>query len=369
MNLSGYSGGVATRAQLHQINQFDEIIDVRTPLEFADDHIPGAINAPVLSNEERVRVGTLYKADPFAATRLGASLVARNIGHHLEHLFHDRPKSWSPLIYCWRGGKRSGSMAAWFNLVGWPAQALEGGYKTYRNHVLNLLDALPASFTYIVLTGPTGTGKTRLLDALRHCGAQVLDLEGLAKHRGSLLGRLPGHEQPPQKMFESLLARDLQALNSQQPVFVEAESPRIGKCVLPKPLLHAMYQGRCVRINASLDARLAFLLDDYQHLFQNPDAFKETLSRFAKLHSRQTVQHWHELVDQNAREQLFRELMTLHYDPAYARSSGSHFANLGQALDFNFRPHDADTREQAAGLISALNLPIAHTTAQKQALP
>lgn len=369
MNLSGHPGGVAPRAQLHQLHEFDEIIDVRTPLEFAEDHIPGAINAPVLSNEERVRVGTLYKTDPFAATRLGASLVARNIGHHLEHLFHDRPKSWRPLIYCWRGGKRSGSMAAWFNLVGWSAQALEGGYKTYRNQVLQILENLPSSLSYIVLVGPTGTGKTRLLEALRQCGAQVLDLEGLAQHRGSLLGRLPGQEQPPQKMFESLLARELQALDPTKPVFVEAESPRIGKCVLPRTLLHAMYLGQCVRINASLEARLAFLLQDYAHLFQHPDAFKETLNRFVKLHSRQTVQTWHDLVDQNAREDLFRQLMTLHYDPAYARSSGSHFVNLGQAIDFSFRPHHNDTRDQAAQLMSRLNLPLPDFSEVTEAQP
>lgn len=366
MNLSGHPGGVAMRAQLHQLHEFDEIIDVRTPLEYAEDHIPGAINAPVLSNDERVRVGTLYKSDPFAATRLGASLVARNIGHHLEHLFNDRPKSWRPLIYCWRGGKRSGSMAAWFNLVGWQAQALEGGYKTYRNHVLNVLETVPGTLNYIVLVGPTGTGKTRLLEALAQCSAQVLDLEGLAEHRGSLLGRMPGREQPPQKMFESRLACQLETLDRKQPVFVEAESPRIGKCVLPKTFLHAMYQGRCVRINASLEARLAFLLDDYAHLFLNPDAFKETLNRFVKLHSRHTVQHWHSLVDENAREQLFRELMILHYDPAYARSSGSHFLNLGQATEFNFRPHQSDTREQAAELMRSLRLPI---TSINHALP
>lgn len=356
MNLSGHSGGIPQRATLQQLDNFDEIIDVRTPLEYADDHIPGAINAPVLSNEERVRVGTLYKADPFAATRLGASLVARNIGHHLEHLFHDRPKSWRPLIYCWRGGKRSGSMAAWFNLVGWPAQALEGGYKTYRNRVLDILEALPSQLSYRVLVGPTGTGKTRLLQALAQCKAQVLDLEGLADHRGSLLGRLPGREQPPQKMFESLLAQALKKFDLNQPVFVEAESPRIGKCVLPRALLNAIYNGQCVRISASLDARLAFLLDDYSHLFQDPEGFNETLTRFTKLHSRQTVEHWQALVAQNCREQLFHELMTQHYDPAYSRSSGSHFKHLANALEFTFEPHAANVQEQARQLLQKLGI-------------
>lgn len=352
MNLTGQDGGNVIRAGVHQLQQFDDIIDVRTPLEFAEDHIHGALNAPVLSNEERVQVGTLYAKAPFDATRLGAALVARNIAHHLETLFHDRPKSWRPLIYCWRGGKRSGSMAAWFNLVGWQAQALEGGYRTWRHHVMRALEQRPAQLNYTVLVGPTGTGKTRLLEALARNGAQTLDLEGLAGHRGSLLGRLPDLDQPGQKMFESRLVWALQAFDTAHPVFVEAESPRIGRLVVPKPLLHAMHTGRCVRITAPFEERLTFLLHDYAHLFDHPDAFKETLTRFTKLHSRQTVARWHALVDTNAREALFRELMTLHYDPAYARSSGNHYARLSEALNFHFRPAATDTTEQAQHLIA-----------------
>lgn len=355
MNISGSSGPPAARASLSQVSGFDEIIDVRTPLEFAQDHIPGAINAPVLSNEERVRVGTMYtQVSAFEATRLGATLVARNIALHLETLFHDRPKSWRPLIYCWRGGKRSGSMAAWFNLIGWQAQALEGGYKSYRNHVLTTLEERSSRFNYIVLVGPTGTGKTRLLHALKQHGAQVLDLEHLASHRGSLLGQLPGQEQPTQKMFESLLARELDTFQWQQPVFVEAESPRIGRVVLPKPLLKKMHQGRCVHLNVSLNDRLDFLLEDYAHLFDHAEAFKQTLERFVKLHSRQTVMHWQALVDTGARRELFEELMTHHYDPRYARSSGNNYLHLHDAVRVDFRPNGPDIAEQAGRLLAAL---------------
>jgi tRNA 2-selenouridine synthase len=185
---------------LDRAGEFDEIIDVRTPLEFAEDHIPGALNAPVLSNEERVIVGTMYRqVSPYEATRVGAAMVARNIARHLDTTFADRPRNWRPLIYCWRGGKRSGSMTAWFNLIGWQARQLDGGYKAYRRSVCATLDTLPAQFRYITLVGHTGCGKTRLLNALRAEGAQTLDLEALARHRGSLLGALPGVPQPTQK--------------------------------------------------------------------------------------------------------------------------------------------------------------------------
>ena len=183
-------------AGLDRLDDFDEIIDVRSPLEFADDHIPGAVNAPVFSNDERARVGTLYRQSPFDATRLGAALAARNIAAHLDTTFADRPQGWRPLIYCWRGGKRSGSMTVMFNMIGWRARQLDGGYKTYRRATLDLLDTLPPTLRLIVLTGPTGSGKTRLLDALAQAGAQTLDLEALAAHRGSLLGAWPGMAQP-----------------------------------------------------------------------------------------------------------------------------------------------------------------------------
>lgn len=117
-------------APLEQLADFDEIVDVRTPLEYAEDHIPGALNAPVLSNEERVIIGTMYnQVSPFEATRLGAAMVARNIAQHLETTFAERPRNWRPLVYCWRGGKRSASMTIMLNMIGWRARQLEGGYK------------------------------------------------------------------------------------------------------------------------------------------------------------------------------------------------------------------------------------------------
>ncbi len=339
-------------APLDQLADFDEIIDVRTPLEYADDHIPGAINAPVLSNEERVTVGTLYRqVSAFEATKVGAAMVAKNIGLHLETLFADRPRQWRPLIYCWRGGKRSGSMTTWFNMIGWQARQLDGGYKTYRRWVIDSLECRPTEFQYIVLTGHTGTGKTRLLQALSQAGAQVLDLEQLACHRGSLLGALPGRGQPSQKHFESDLVTALTQFDPARPVFVEAESSRIGSISVSKLLLSTFHRSTCVNVQASLDDRITFLLQDYGHLFNDPEHFKQLLNRLVGLHSKKTIDHWHQLIDTGAHAELFSELVRLHYDPAYARSSHEHFAGLSDAPIFTFRPNAMDNLEQARSLL------------------
>lgn len=350
---------------LDRLGEFDEIVDVRTPLEFAEDHIPGALNAPVLSNEERAIVGTMYKqVSQLEATRVGAAMVARNIAHHLDTVFAARPKRWRPLIYCWRGGKRSGSMTTWLNLIGWPARQLEGGYKTYRRSIVAELEARPRGFDYIALVGHTGSGKTRLLQALAQVGAQVLDLEALARHRGSLLGAWPGEPQPSQKAFDSALAGCLARFDATQPVFVEAESRRIGAITVPAALLESFHAGRCVEVRVATQDRIAFLCEDYRHLFDDPEDFKRRLAHLIGLHSRERVAGWQELIAQRRVAQLFGELIALHYDPAYARSSHAHFAQIEQALPFDFRPNDADVLEQAATLLARLGLPASRSRGQ-----
>ncbi len=342
-------------ATLDQSGQFDEIVDVRTPLEFAEDHLPGAINAPVLSNEERVIVGTMYKqVSPFEATRVGAAMVARNIAHHLDTTFAGRPRNWRPLIYCWRGGKRSGSMTTWFNLIGWQARQLDGGYKAYRRSVVDRLENLPGRFDYIALVGPTGSGKTRLLKALRKAGAQALDLEELACHRGSLLGALPNQPQPSQKAFDTALVGVLSQFDVQRPVFVESESRRIGSITLPAALLARFHRGACVEVDVAHDDRIAFLLQDYGHLFDDPASFRHQLDRLIGLHSKEQVQQWHRRIDTDERAALFGELIARHYDPSYRRSSLQHFTELAHALRFTFRPNAADSVSQAAALLAQL---------------
>ena len=343
-------------APLDQIADFDEIVDVRTPLEFAEDHIPGAINAPVLSNEERVIIGTMYKqVSPFEATRLGAAMVSRNIAAHLETTFADRPRNWRPLIYCWRGGKRSGSMTTWFNLIGWRARQLDGGYKTYRRNVIELLDTLPQQFRYIVLAGHTGSGKTRLLNALAGAHAQTLDLEALAAHRGSILGMLPNEAQPTQKAFDTALVGALRGFDTEQPVFVEAESRRIGSIALPASLTEQIHRGTCIRVETERDERIRLLLQDYAHLFDNRALFKSQLARLVELHGHARIEEWQKMIDADRRVELFEQLIDLHYDPAYARSTGKNFAKLPESTRFTLRPTDADLHEQACALLVRLH--------------
>ena len=319
-------------ANLSQLSEFDEIIDVRTPAEFAEDHIPGAINCPVFSNEERITVGTLYKqVSPFEARKVGAVLVAKNIAHHIETHFHDKPKSWKPLIYCWRGGQRSGAMSIILAQVGWAAHKLEGGYKVYRREVLDTLETLPTTLNFRVICGATGSGKSRLLNALAANGAQVLDLEILAQHRGSVLGGIPLTAQPSPKMFDTLLLQKLHRFDVNQPIFVEAESNKIGRITLPTALLNAMHGSACVLLETSMDARVKLLLVDYLHFLEAPESLIEKLQVLLPFHGHTQLEAWTSMVHNGAFEQLVRELLALHYDPSYLRSMGKHFSQLDKA--------------------------------------
>ena len=319
-------------ANLTQLGDFDEIIDVRTPAEFAEDHIPGAINCPVLSNEERVSVGTIYtQVSPFEARKLGAALIAKNIAHHLQTHFHAHPKSWRPLIYCWRGGQRSGAMSIILAQVGWAAHKLEGGYKTYRRDVLDKLEALPQGFTFRVICGPTGSGKSRLLNALADTGHHVLDLEMLARHRGSVLGSLPEQVQPSQKWFDSALLLELKKLDPARPVYVEAESNKIGLITLPPALIAAMHASACLLVETPLETRVAGLLEDYRHYLDNPEMLIAHLQSLHRFHGEKQLEHWSSQIHAGGFSAMVSELLTLHYDPSYFRATSKHYPNLDRA--------------------------------------
>ena len=319
-------------ANLSQLDEFDAIIDVRTPAEFAEDHIPGAINCPVFSNEERIVVGTLYKqVSPFEARKVGAAMVAKNIVQHLEKTFHDHPKNWKPLIYCWRGGQRSGAMSIILAQVGWAAHKLEGGYKVYRRSVLDKLATLPATFDYRVICGATGSGKSRLLAALAESGAQVLDLEGLAQHRGSVLGGIPQQPQPSQKWFENTLVQTLQKFASARPVFIEAESNKIGKLVLPATLHNAMHSAACVLLDTAPNARIELLMEDYRHFINSPEKLITLLQFLHPFHGQKRIEHWHELIHAKQFRTLIEELLEMHYDPSYLRALSKHYPRLNHA--------------------------------------
>jgi tRNA 2-selenouridine synthase len=341
-------------ANVSQLSDYDDIIDVRSPAEFADDHIPGAISAPVLNNEQRARVGTLYtQVSPFEAQRLGAALIARNIAAHLETKFHDRPREWKPLIYCWRGGQRSGAMAHIFAQVGWRVGQLQGGYKTYRRHVIGELEALPSPLQFRVVCGATGSGKSRLLHALQAQGAQVLDMEELAQHRGSLLGNLPDQTQPAQKMFETRLWDALRRFDAQHPVFVEAESRKIGVLSIPTTLLERVRQAECIAIDAAMPARVKLLMEDYAHFLKDADLLKRTLAPLLELHGHKIIEQWHEMALRDDWPALVEDLLSRHYDPAYMRSTANNFPRLKEARQLHLTTLDETGLSIAAQALNA----------------
>jgi tRNA 2-selenouridine synthase len=326
--------------------RFDAIIDVRSPAEYAEDHIPGAVSAPVLDDAERTEVGTLYKkVSPFDAKKAGASLISRNIARHIEELFRDKPKSWHPLVYCWRGGKRSGAMAHILREIGWNAETLEGGYKAYRRYVVSQLQSLPSGLDFRVIHGPTGSGKSRLLGALKRAGAQVLDLEALAAHRGSVLGNLPGRPQPSQKMFESLLLEEISAFEAEKPVFVEGESKKIGELHVPDALMERMRASSCVLLETDLEVRVDLLLDEYRHFLDDRSELEKQLDCLVALHGRERIAEWKSIADWRS---LVRRLLVEHYDPAYRRSSTRNFSELAHATPVRIARADDDAFAGAA---------------------
>ena len=298
---------------------FDDIIDVRSPAEFAEDHLPGAISLPVLSDAERAEVGTVYKqVSPFTARKLGAALVAQNAARHLQGPLAGKDGAWRPLVYCWRGGQRSGSLASILSQVGWRTETLAGGYKSWRSLIVRALYDDPVASPVIVLDGNTGTAKTALLNRLPALGIQVLDLEGMANHRGSLFGAMSG-SQPSQKAFEAALGMGLAALDPARPVVVEAESSKIGDCRLPPRLWQAMTTAPRIAIEAPPEARAAYLAHAYTDLTADPLRLAATVSDLRRMHGADVISEWQALAATGNFTALALALITTHYDTRYAR--------------------------------------------------
>ena len=314
------------------LGNFSALIDARSPAEFAADRVPGAINCPVLDDDERRIVGTTYvQVSAFEARKIGSAMVARNIATHIDSLFRDKPRDWRPLVYCWRGGLRSGSFVTWLRLVGWDAQQLQGGYKSWRAHVMALIVARAPQLRIRLLSGPTGSAKTRVLQALGRLGEQVLDLEDLAAHRGSVLGDIPGRPQPTQKGFETAVAQQLAGLDPARTVWVEAEGRRIGRLTVPEPLLQRMRASPVVEIRASHEARLAYLLSDYAWLGDDRDTLVQKLGSLRELLPRELLAQWQAWARDGLLEPLFADLMRKHYDPLYKRSQARDLRALADA--------------------------------------
>jgi tRNA 2-selenouridine synthase len=308
-------------------------VDVRSPSEYADDHVPGAESHPVLTDDERARVGTLHaQVSAFEARRVGAALVARNIAAMLEGPFADRPRDWAPLVYCWRGGQRSRSLTHMLNEIGWRAVQLDGGYRAYRRHVVADMQTLPQQFRYRVVCGLTGSGKSRLLAALAAAGAQALDLEALARHRGSLLGERPGDPQPSQRSFESALLAALERFDPARAVYVESESRRIGVLQLPDALLAGIRAGDCVRLDTAQALRITLLKEEYAHLLGDPAALAARFARLVPLHGHATTERWAAAAAAGDWDALVSELLARHYDPIYTRTMARNFPRIADGL-------------------------------------
>jgi tRNA 2-selenouridine synthase len=334
---------------LPALSEFDAIIDVRSLGEFAEDHIPGAINCPVLDDAQRIEVGTMYKqVGSFEAKKLGAVYVARNIAQHIEQRFIDKPHGWKPLIYCWRGGNRSGAMAHILAKIGWPAVQLDGGYKAYRAHVNATLGSLPQGLRFQVLCGSTGSGKSRLLRALTEQGAQVLDLEQLALHRGSVLGSLPNHPQPSQKHFETQLWQQLRHADQAQSIFIEAESKKIGNLRVPDALMDSMRAAPCINVNLPLPERVQLLIAEYGHFVRDPALLNAQLAFLIPLHGKEKIARWQNLAQNGDTATMVEELLTQHYDPAYLQSIQRNFSGYANATELALPDGSANSFARAA---------------------
>lgn len=335
--------------------RFDAIIDVRTPAEFAEDHIPGAINLPVLSNDERAEVGTIYTQDSrFRARRIGAAYIARNVARHLETELADRPATFRPLLYCWRGGMRSGAMATILAQVGWRTDVLTGGYRTWRRAVVASLRDREAPLTIVLLDGQTGTAKSNILSRLQSLSLQTIDLEGLAAHRGSVFGGFSARKQPGQKMFESLLYRALGGLDPARPIVVEAESCRIGRCEIPSGLWKSMLGAPRIVVTAPAEMRAKYLTTAYADIIRDRAAILDAIGRLAPFHAKEQIENWREMAHKEHFPALAESLMRVHYDPLYDRTrkrrGGAPLAEI--ALD-GFSDEALDAAAEEIGAIMA----------------
>ncbi len=317
---------------LGQLGEFSDVIDARSEGEFAEDHLPGAINWPSLNNEERQLVGTEYKQiSAFDAKKRGAALVAKNIARHLERDVINKPRDWQPLVYCWRGGKRSGSLALILDQIGFNVTLVDGGYKAFRAALVADLPQLAAQFDYRVICGTTGSGKTRLLQALAALGAQVLDLEALANHRSSVLGVIPGLPQPTQKAYDSLIWAALKSFDATRPVYIESESKKVGNVAIPEGLITAMRSAPCLQLDLSEDERVELLLEDYDFFVKDIEFFCDRLGALTQARGKDVVLDWQTRSRAGDVASVVRELLVNHYDPVYLQSMKRNFAQYSAA--------------------------------------
>ena len=344
--------------------QFDEIIDVRSPSEYAEDHIPGAINLPVLNDDEREEVGTVYRQESKqVARRIGAAYATRNISRFLSGFFSSKPNTYRPLVYCWRGGMRSQSMATILNSVGWYTNVVDKGYRSWRNEVVLQLRKTHLPHRFILVDGQTGAGKTKILHALAMLGSQILDIEKLANHRGSVFGSLNDNKQPTQKYFESLLFDALERLDPTQVIFVEAESPKIGRRAIPKTLVDAMRRSPRIELNADLAKRADNLVDCYADLIAAPLRLANAIEFLRPFHATEVIERWRALASTQKYHRLAEELIEQHYDPCYLRQRRKRQDSAIAHVSVNgFEQHTLNSAAQQIRRVAAIHLQNATNT-------
>ena len=331
---------------IQRLHEFDTLIDARSEGEYDEDHLPGAVNWPTLNNEERRDIGTLYKqVNAFEAKKRGAALAARNIAAHIDREVIDKPKDWKPLTYCWRGGKRSGSLSLILSEIGFRVTLVEGGYKAFRAAVVQAIPVLASPLDLRVICGTTGSGKTRLLQALIKQGAQVLDLEALANHRSSVLGSIPGQAQPTQKRFDTLVWEALRRLDPSRPVFIESESKKVGNVAVPTALIEAMRRSPCLNLVLPDAQRVALLMQDYDFFVRDVEHFCNRLQVLSEFRGNVVVEGWQASVRAGQIEPVVQELLTQHYDPVYLQSMRRNFEQFNDAK--TIAPEDHSTISMA----------------------
>jgi len=340
---------------VQQLDRFDTVVDARSESEFAEDHLPQALNWPTLYDAERQFIGTTYKqVNAFEAKKRGAALAARNISAHIERDVIAKTRDWSPLLYCWRGGKRSGSLALVLDQIGFRVNLVEGGYKAFRAAMLQDIAIRSEALQFQVVCGTTGSGKTRLLHALQRAGAQVLDLEALAQHRSSVLGAIPGVPQPSQKRFDSLVWDTLRRFDTTRAVFVESESKKVGNVAVPERLMERIRQSPCINLQLPMAERVQLLLEDYAYFVANPAHFCNRLEVLTAQRGKAVVQAWKESVGRGDLAAVVHDLLLTHYDPVYVQSMQRNFSQFAHALDIAPEGRNAAAMDAAAAQLKGL---------------
>jgi len=339
---------------LQRLDEFDTVIDARSEGEYAEDHLPCAVNWPTLNNDERRDIGTLYKqVNAFEAKKRGAAIAARNIAAHIDREVIDKPKEWRPVAYCWRGGQRSGSLSTILGHIGFRVTLVEGGYKAFRAAMLLDIERLVASFDWRVICGTTGSGKTRLLQALNHEGAQVVDLEGLANHRSSVLGAIPGLLQPTQKRFDTLIWDALRHLDPLRPVYIESESKKVGNVAVPVALIEAMRKSPCLNLVLPDADRVALLMEDYDFFVKDTEYFCDRLQILTEFRGKTVVEDWKSSVRAGQIEPVVQALLTEHYDPVYVQSMKRNFEQYEISRTITPQDHTQQAMQKLAQEINA----------------